>query len=141
VNSASPAGRCLFPALHLGYLVVPDAWRDAVLKLRRQTERYPPGKQDQPNTGLPQIVLAAFFAQGHFAKHLRRMRELYGARLTALRHDMERYLSGVLQLPAIEAGLNTPAYLLNGMIGEGRRTSPQPQSGSVAAEPILDKSQ
>ena len=60
-------------------------------------------------------MLAAFIAQRHFAKHLRRMRELYGARLTVLRPDMERYLNGVLKLADIEAGLHAPAFLVNGM--------------------------
>jgi GntR family transcriptional regulator/MocR family aminotransferase len=99
--------KSLFPALRLGYMVVPDEWHDAVLKFRRRVERYPPG--------LSQVVLAAFVSEGHFARHPRRMRELYGARLDALRRDMERYLGGVLKLPEIQAGLNTPAFLLNGM--------------------------
>jgi GntR family transcriptional regulator / MocR family aminotransferase len=99
--------KSLFPALRLGYVVVPDPWLDAVLNLRRQVEFYPPG--------LSQLVLASFISEGYFAKHLRRMRELYGARLAALRHDMESYLAGALKLPEIQAGLNTPAFLLNGM--------------------------
>jgi GntR family transcriptional regulator/MocR family aminotransferase len=99
--------KCLFPALRLGYMVVPDAWLDPVLKMRRQMERYAPV--------LSQVVLAAFLAEGHFAKHLRLMRELYGARLAALRSDAKRYLEGVLELPPIEAGMNTPAFLRNGM--------------------------
>jgi GntR family transcriptional regulator/MocR family aminotransferase len=97
--------KCLFPALRLGYLVVPDRFREAVLKLRRQIERYP--------AGLPQIVLASFMTQGHFARHLRKMRGLYAERLAALRHEVKSRLDGVLEIPDIEAGLNTPAYLLN----------------------------
>ncbi len=118
--------KSLFPALRLGYMVVPDAWRDAVLKLRRQIERYPPG--------LSQVVLASFLSDGHFARHLRRMRELYGARLTALRHDVHRYLSGVLKLPNIEAGLNTPAFLLNGM--SSRQAADLAQSRGLEAWPL-----
>ena len=99
--------KSLFPALRLGYVVTPYAWLDALLPLRRLVERHPPA--------LSQVVLAAFLSEGHFARHLRRMRELYGARLAALRHDIERYLGGVLEVPEIAAGLNTPAFLLNGM--------------------------
>jgi GntR family transcriptional regulator / MocR family aminotransferase len=99
--------KALFPALRLGYMVVPDAWIDSVLRLRRRVERYAPG--------LSQMVLASFLAEGQFARHLRRMRELYGARLASLRQDVDRYLKGVLSLPEIEAGLNTPAWLHNGM--------------------------
>lgn len=99
--------KALFPALRLGYIVVPDSWADAVLKLRRQADRYPPG--------LSQAVLAAFLSEGHFSRHLRRMRELYGSRLATLREEVDRRLGGVLVLPRIEAGLNTPAFLTNGM--------------------------
>lgn len=99
--------KSLFPALRIGYIVTPNAWLDPLLRLRRLTERYP--------AGLPQVTLAAFLVEGHFAKHLRRMRELYGSRLTALRCDIARYLGGVLEVPSIEAGLTTPAFLRNGM--------------------------
>lgn len=99
--------KCLFPSLRLGYIVVPGAWRDAVLRLRRQVERYPPG--------LPQLVLASFIEEGHFARHLRRMRKLYAGRLGFLRSEAEARLGGLLKIPDIEAGLNTPAYLLNAM--------------------------
>lgn len=99
--------KCLFPSLRLGYIVVPEAWRDAVLKLRRQVERYPPS--------LPQLVLASFIAEGHFGRHLRRMRELYAGRLALLRSEITSRLDGLLKLPNIDAGLNTPAYLQSSM--------------------------
>jgi GntR family transcriptional regulator/MocR family aminotransferase len=102
--------KCLFPSLRLGYIVAPQAWRDALLKLRRQIERYPPG--------LPQLVLASFIADGHFARHLRKMRELYAGRLALLRSEVTARMGGLLEIPNIEAGLNTPAYLLNSMTSQ-----------------------
>lgn len=118
--------KTLFPALRLGYIVVPEAWLDRVLALRRRAERYPPG--------LSQVILAAFLAEGHFAKHLRRMRELYGARLACLREDVQRYLGGVLEFPPIEAGLNTPAFLLNGM--RSQEAADRAQRHGVEAWPL-----
>lgn len=102
--------KSLFPSLRLGYIVVPEAWRDAVLRLRQCIDRYPPG--------LPQVVLASFIAEGHFARHVRRMRALYAERLALLRTEAASRLGGVLQLPDVQAGLNTPAYLLNGMTSQ-----------------------
>lgn len=99
--------KVLFPALRLGYIVIPDAWIDRVLALRYQTDRYP--------AGLPQAILARFIEDGHFGRHLRRMRELYGRRRLALGENVHRYLRGVLEVPEIAAGLSTPAYLTNGM--------------------------
>jgi GntR family transcriptional regulator/MocR family aminotransferase len=97
--------KALFPSLRLGYMVVPDAWLDRVLALRYATDLYPPA--------LSEAVLAAFIAGGHFARHLRRMRELYGSRRAALQREIERTLGvgGALRLPATEAGLSTPAHL------------------------------
>lgn len=99
--------KCLFPSLRLGYIVVPQAWRDAVYRLRQRIERYPPA--------LPQLVLASFIAEGHFARHLRRMRELYAGRLGLLRKEISSRLSGLMTIPEIEAGLNVPVYLLGAM--------------------------
>lgn len=99
--------KCLFPSLRLGYIVTPERWREPLIRLRRQVERYPPA--------LPQLVLASFIAEGHFARHLRRMRELYAGRLALLRSEIRSRLDGVLRLPEIEAGLNTPAYLQTSM--------------------------
>jgi GntR family transcriptional regulator/MocR family aminotransferase len=99
--------KVLFPSLRLGYLVVPDAWIDRVLALRYQLDLYPPA--------ISQAILTDFLVDGHFARHLRRMRERYGARRAALEADVERYLAGVLRLPEIRAGLSTPAYLCRGV--------------------------
>jgi GntR family transcriptional regulator / MocR family aminotransferase len=95
--------KVLFPSLRLGYMVVPDAWVDRILALRYQVDLYPPA--------IEQAVLAAFIEEGHLARHLRRMRERYGARLAALVRAVERHLAGALRLPEIQAGLSTPAYL------------------------------
>jgi GntR family transcriptional regulator/MocR family aminotransferase len=99
--------KTMFPSLRLGYLVVPDAWIDRVLAQRYRSDRYPPT--------MSQEVMAAFLEDGHFGRHLRRMREIYGARHAILECYVERYLKGVLKLPEIQAGLNTPAFLVNGM--------------------------
>lgn len=98
--------KALFPALRLGYMVVPDEWIDRVLALRYRTDRYPPT--------MSQEILARFIDGGHFTRHLRRMRQLYAERRHVLVREVSKRLSGVLELPAIEAGLNTPAYLVNG---------------------------
>lgn len=103
--------KVLFPSLRLGYMVVPDAWIDRVLALRYQLDLYPPT--------ISQLVLAEFIEHGHFARHLRRMRELYGARRAMLQREIERSLGGAVRLPDIQAGLSTPAYLPRGMTSRG----------------------
>ena len=99
--------KVLFPSLRIGYIALPPALVEAVLKLRWQTDRYPPG--------LTQAVLCDFIAEGHFGRHVRRMRELYAARLCSFQTHGSRYLGELLELPRVEAGMNIPARLSNGM--------------------------
>ncbi len=73
---AGSFSKVLFPALRLGYLVVPDELADAFARASRL------GSFGLPS--LEQFVVAAFMGEGHFARHLRRMRALYAARRRAL---------------------------------------------------------
>lgn len=102
---AGTFNKVLFPSLRCGYLVVPDRFVDRLTALRYQTDLYPPA--------LLQATLTAFIEGGHFARHLRRMRELYGARREALESSIASHLGGLLHVPEIRAGLSTPAYLLD----------------------------
>jgi GntR family transcriptional regulator/MocR family aminotransferase len=99
--------KVLFPGLRLAYVVLPPDLVDSFLALRSATDQYPPA--------VSQAVLCDFIVEGHFGRHLRRMRELYAERLSLLQDNARRYLAGVAELPSIQAGLNTPAYLVNGL--------------------------
>ena len=66
----------LFPALRLGYLIVPKALVDAFVATRRSIDASLPR--------LEQAVLAEFITEGHFTRHIRRMRTLYAERRAAL---------------------------------------------------------
>src|SRR4029453_16283480 len=68
--------KVLFPALRLGYVVVPRDLIEAFLATRLFLDMHPPGVE--------QRVVAEFMATGHFARHIRRMRTLYAARQAAL---------------------------------------------------------
>jgi GntR family transcriptional regulator / MocR family aminotransferase len=94
--------KMLFPALRLAYLVVPPALVDGFAAARSLVDRFPPV--------LGQAVLCDFITEGHFARHVRAMRELYGSRLAALRGGV-RKLSGVLELAPESAGLDIVGWL------------------------------
>src|SRR5581483_6011074 len=107
------AGSCsavLFPALRLGYLVVPPDMVDVFAAAESVSTHHPPL--------LEQAVLCDFIAEGHFARHIRRMRELYAERLAVLLEGAREKLSGVLEISSVEAGLQTVGWLKNGMTAE-----------------------
>ena len=105
---AGSFGKVLFPALRLGYLVVPVGLVERVAALRSATVRHPPV--------LDQAVLAAFIEEGHLARHVRRMREVYAERRAALYEAADRLLGERLVLSPVEAGLQT-----TGLLGPGLR--------------------
>jgi GntR family transcriptional regulator / MocR family aminotransferase len=96
----------LFPALRLGYLVVPDAAADAFVHARALAGRHAPT--------LEQAVLADFIAEGHFARHIRAMRALYQERQTFLVDAARATLAGLLDLAPSAAGMH-----LIGRLGSG----------------------
>lgn len=68
--------KTLFPGMRLGYLVVPTT----LIERFRNAARYMEGGRPT----LDQEVTAEFIAQGHFARHIKRMRNVYRSRRTAL---------------------------------------------------------
>jgi GntR family transcriptional regulator / MocR family aminotransferase len=87
--------KVLFPGLRLGYLVPPAPLLPPLLAAARTLQ-----------AGLPvleQRVVAAFMNEGHFARHLRRMRSLYAARRAALAAELGQAFGPRLTL-ALQAG-------------------------------------
>jgi len=116
--------KVLFPALRLGYLVVPPALRDAFVGARFASSRQSPT--------LDQAVLADFLAQGHFGRHLRRMRKLYEARQGVLVEAARERLEGLLEIRSADAGMHVMGWLPNG-IDDREAANAAAQAGVVAA--------
>lgn len=99
--------KVLFPSLRLGYLVVPPDLVDRVTAAKSVVSRHAPL--------LDQAVLCDFIADGHFGRHLRRMREIYAERLGVLLEEGRAHLQGLVQLSGLEAGLQTVGWLSSGV--------------------------
>lgn len=82
--------KVLFPAVRLGYTVLP---RDMVAHYLRAREAV-----DRPPPTLLQATVAAMIGEGHFERHLARMRRLYARRHAILVAAIERHLGGVAVL-------------------------------------------
>ena len=83
----------MFPSLGLGYLVVPNKLVEAFHRSRNELRESAPAAM--------QIVLAEFINAGHFAKHVRKLREIAEQRQSALLAALAR----VSSLPAPERQL------------------------------------
>jgi GntR family transcriptional regulator / MocR family aminotransferase len=66
-----------------------------------------------PST-LYQLALADFIREGHFARHLRRMRLVYESRREALLGGLERHCDGYLSAHNADAGLHLVTRLPRG---------------------------
>ena len=102
--------KVLFPSLRLGYLVVPPDLVDYVSATLSVTSRHAPL--------LEQAVLCDFITEGHFGRHLRRMRKVYAERLSVLLECAEQSLAELLEISGVEAGLQTAGWLSGGIDGE-----------------------
>jgi GntR family transcriptional regulator/MocR family aminotransferase len=107
---AGSFSKVLFPSLRLGYLVIPADLLDHFAAAISVTSRYAPL--------LEQAVLCDFITEGHFGRHLRRMREVYAERLSVLLESARQRLAGLLEISSIEAGLQTVGWLKHGLDDE-----------------------
>lgn len=95
--------KVLFPGLRLAYLVVPEP----------QIERFKDTANHFccPGSILPQATVAAFMEQGHFARHLRRMRSLYAIRRGYLVDELLQTLGSHLIVQPQAGGIHVLARL------------------------------
>lgn len=95
--------KVLFPALRLGYMVVPTDLVPIFVAARAVTDRHSPT--------LEQAVVSDFIAEGHFARHIRKMRMLYAERQALLVGAAQSELAGLLEVPPAQAGMHLVGWL------------------------------
>ena len=98
--------KTLFPALRLGYVVVPADLVERFVAVRYALDLTPPFSQ--------QAVLNDFMREGHFARHIRKMRALYHGRRTTLVESIEKEFDGEMEIWGAQAGMHLVAELPEG---------------------------
>jgi GntR family transcriptional regulator/MocR family aminotransferase len=99
--------KVMFPALRLGYLVVPKDLARAFTAAREATDIF--------SSTLYQAVMTDFIREGHFARHIRRMRMLYTERRTVLVEAIRKEMDDKLEVLGEEAGMHLVALLPPGV--------------------------
>ncbi|WP_455823252.1 MocR-like pyridoxine biosynthesis transcription factor PdxR [Pseudomonas graminis] len=91
-------GKVAFPALRLGYLVLPAGLVDPFARRRAVDVRH-----SEVST---QAVMAEFMAAGHFQRHIRRMRRAALSRRNTVLAGWPQGVEGMGRLPPVTAGLH-----------------------------------
>jgi len=95
--------KTLFPGLRVGYLVSPPGLVDAFQAAFALGGRFASADA--------QLVVTEFITEGHFERHLRRMRALYAARQAALLTHAQDQLSEWLDVSPSAAGLHLIGWI------------------------------
>ena len=94
--------KTIFPALRLGYIVLPRHLVEPVLARREATDSFP--------SIMPQLALTKFISEGHFARHIRRLRKIHAARQENFVRRFKEQLSEYFTLMPSPAGLDMVAF-------------------------------
>ena len=125
---AGTFSKVMFPALRLAYLVVPPALV-AIFNHRCQlrTCACPP---------LIQASVAEFMNQGHFYRHLKRMRHLYAERRERLSVILMRQLAGIVEVERQSGGIQLLARLDSHFVD--REIAAEAQRQGLAIQALSD---
>lgn len=99
--------KALFPAVRVGYVVVPPALWSRLLQARFAFDVFTPT--------LYQRALTEFLQQGHFARHLRRMRSAYLERRDALLRGLAQHCGDQVRVHNSDAGLHVTVLIRKGV--------------------------
>ena len=101
--------KVMFPGLRLAYAVVPER---AVERVQRVA-----GSMNAGSPALLQAALADFIEQGHFARHIKRMRTLYGERRTLIADALKQAFGDRMIVDMPHGGIQFPVRFTVGPDG------------------------
>ncbi|MBW7456142.1 PLP-dependent aminotransferase family protein [Paenibacillus sepulcri] len=93
----------LFPALRIGYMVVPHELLTPLLRLKQLTDMHCPI--------LPQITLARFITERHLEHHIARMKRIYSKRRKCLIAGLSNIFGSRVKISGDAAGLHLVAEM------------------------------
>ena len=99
--------KTIFPSLRLGYVIVPKGLGQTFAKARYNLDR--------GSERVTQMALSDFMREGHFTRHIRRMRLLYAKRQQVFVDAIQRYCGDWLEVAPAPAGLHLVGWLPPGV--------------------------
>ena len=118
--------KVLFPSLRMGYMVVPAGLVGAFTAARAVVGRHSPSVE--------QAILADFIGEGHFGRHIRRMRALYAERQALLIGALRREAGDLVDVGPAPAGIQLAAWLPEGL--DDREVAREAAARGVVARPL-----
>lgn len=100
---AGTFSKIMFAELRLGFLVIPPALLAAFKSIKHYT--------DARVAHLEQATLATFIREGHFARHVRRIRKACEQRQIALITALQRHLAHVFEIQSLDSGIHLLCYI------------------------------
>jgi GntR family transcriptional regulator/MocR family aminotransferase len=101
---AGTFSKLLFPSIRIAFVALPRQLVDRFVRAFSLTNRNA--------NGLTQAVLAEFMTEGHFDRHIRRMRRLYALRADAFVDAANRHWKNLIEVPSPQAGLDVATRLI-----------------------------
>ena len=95
--------KVMFPSLRLGYIVVPPDLVERFAAMRQCIDLCP--------SHANQAVLAQFIREGHFSRHIRRMRPVYAQRRRVLIEELQREFGDAAEISGDAAGMHLAMFL------------------------------
>lgn len=89
--------RTLVPSLRISYMVLPLNLLPAYQQVR---DRY-----NQTSSGMEQLALAGFIADGHLSRHIRHLRKIYAAKNHLLQLALQQVFGNKIDIASYESGL------------------------------------
>ncbi|WP_065761498.1 PLP-dependent aminotransferase family protein [Pseudomonas defluvii] len=117
--------KVLFPGLRLAYLVVPTEQHKAFALQADRLHNHCPH--------LLQATVTAFLNEGHFARHLKKMRSLYARRRQWLVDALLQQFGGRLQINTQAGGMHVVAGLCD---GDDVKLAQRARAAGIAIEPL-----
>jgi GntR family transcriptional regulator/MocR family aminotransferase len=118
--------KILFPALRMAYVIVPKDLIPAFSAVREGFNDFSPT--------LYQAALTDFMTEGHFGRHIRRMRTLYTERRDALVAEIREQLGDRLEVVNAEAGMHLVGFLRPGI--DDTRVTRRAAENGISAQPL-----